>query len=154
MDGGAWQATNHGVAKSQTWLNDFTFTLVINCYNLNIIDTLDWIILCFRVVLCIVSPALQVNSLPPEPWGFSVVLVLKNLPADARDATDTGSLPGNWEDPLEEGMVTHSSILSWTISWTEEPGKKKKQKEKKKKSLADYSPCIWTWQHIHAHWAL
>ena len=26
------------------------------------------------------------------------------------------------EDPLEEGMATHSSILSWEISWTEEPG--------------------------------
>ena len=25
------------------------------------------------------------------------------------------------EDPLEEGMATHSSILAWTISWTEEP---------------------------------
>ena len=27
-----------------------------------------------------------------------------------------------WEDPLEEGMATHSSILAWKISWTEEPG--------------------------------
>ena len=27
-----------------------------------------------------------------------------------------------WEDPLEEGMVTHSSILAWGIPWTEEPG--------------------------------
>ena len=27
-----------------------------------------------------------------------------------------------WEDPLEEDMVTHSSILAWRISWTEEPG--------------------------------
>ena len=27
-----------------------------------------------------------------------------------------------WEDPLEEGMATHSSILTWTIPWTEEPG--------------------------------
>ena len=26
------------------------------------------------------------------------------------------------EDPLEEGMATHSSILAWTIPWTEEPG--------------------------------
>ena len=26
------------------------------------------------------------------------------------------------EDPLEEGMATHSSILFWRISWTEEPG--------------------------------
>ena len=25
-------------------------------------------------------------------------------------------------DPLEEGMVTHSSILAWRIPWTEEPG--------------------------------
>ena len=28
-----------------------------------------------------------------------------------------------WEDPLEEEMATHSSILAWKISWTEEPGR-------------------------------
>ena len=28
-----------------------------------------------------------------------------------------------WEDPPEEEMVTHSSILAWRIPWTEEPGK-------------------------------
>ena len=27
-----------------------------------------------------------------------------------------------WEDPLENGMATHSSILTWRIPWTEEPG--------------------------------
>ena len=27
------------------------------------------------------------------------------------------------EDPLEEGMTAHSSILTWRISWTEEPGR-------------------------------
>ena len=27
-----------------------------------------------------------------------------------------------WEDPLEKGMATHSSILAWRSSWTEEPG--------------------------------
>ena len=27
-----------------------------------------------------------------------------------------------WEDPLEEGTTTHSSILAWRIPWTEEPG--------------------------------
>ena len=27
-----------------------------------------------------------------------------------------------WEDPLEEGMATHSIILAWRIPWTEEPG--------------------------------
>ena len=28
-----------------------------------------------------------------------------------------------WEDPLEKGKATHSSILAWRIPWTEEPGK-------------------------------
>ena len=28
----------------------------------------------------------------------------------------------SWEDPLEEGTATHSSILAWSIPWTEEPG--------------------------------
>ena len=27
-----------------------------------------------------------------------------------------------WEDPLEQGMATYSSILAWKIPWTEEPG--------------------------------
>ena len=35
--------------------------------------------------------------------------------------TQVGSL--EWEDPLEEKMATHSSILAWKIPWTEEPGK-------------------------------
>ena len=28
----------------------------------------------------------------------------------------------SWEDPVEEGIATHSSILAWKIPWTEEPG--------------------------------
>ena len=28
-----------------------------------------------------------------------------------------------WEDPLEEGLATHSSILAWKIPWTEESGR-------------------------------
>ena len=33
---------------------------------------------------------------------------------------DLGSILG-WEDPLEKGRATHSSILAWRIPWTEEP---------------------------------
>ena len=29
----------------------------------------------------------------------------------------------DWEDPLEQGMATHYSILVWRIPWTEEPGR-------------------------------
>ena len=38
-------------------------------------------------------------------------------PANAGDVRDTGR-----EDPLEEGMAIHSSILAWRTPWTEEPG--------------------------------
>ena len=48
------------------------------------------------------SPKIQVKNLPamPETWVRFL----------------------SWEDPLEKGMATHSSILSWRIPWTEEPG--------------------------------
>ena len=39
----------------------------------------------------------------------------------ACSAGDLGQSLG-WEDPLEEGMATHSSVLVWRIPWTEEPG--------------------------------
>ena len=32
------------------------------------------------------------------------------------------SFPKTWEDPLEEEIATHSSLLAWKIPWTEEPG--------------------------------
>ena len=49
-----------------------------------------------------------------------MALVVKNLPATAGDIIQVQSL--GQEDPLEEGMATHSSILAWRIPWTEEPG--------------------------------
>ena len=36
-------------------------------------------------------------------------------------ACNAGDL--GWQDPLEEGMATPSSILAWRIPWTEEPGR-------------------------------
>ena len=42
----------------------------------------------------------------------------------ACNAGDLGSIPGRpWEDPLEKGTATHSSILAWRILLTEEPGR-------------------------------
>ena len=45
--------------------------------------------------------------------------MVKNLLA--MQETWVQSLGG--EDPLEEGMATHSSILAWRIPWTEDPGR-------------------------------
>ena len=50
--------------------------------------------------------------------SFPVAQTVKNLPA--MQETQVRSL--GWEDPLEEGLATHSSILAWRIPWTEEPG--------------------------------
>ena len=53
--------------------------------------------------------------------SFAGGSVVKNPPASAGDVRDTGLIPG-LEDPLEEGMATHPSVLSCRIPWTEEPG--------------------------------
>ena len=45
-------------------------------------------------------------------------LVAQNLPA----IQETWVQSLGWEDRLEEGMTTHSSILAWRLPWTEEPG--------------------------------
>ena len=47
-----------------------------------------------------------------------VAQMVKNLPA----VQETRVRSLGWEDPLEMEMATHSSILAWKISWTEEPG--------------------------------
>ena len=44
--------------------------------------------------------------------------MVKNLPAMQEMLVWTLG----WEDPLEKEMATHSSILTWEIPWTEEPG--------------------------------
>ena len=47
-----------------------------------------------------------------------VSLVVKNLPANAGDKRDAGSIP----DLGRDSMATHSCILAWRIPWIEEPG--------------------------------
>ena len=47
--------------------------------------------------------------------------VVKNPPA-TQETQETRVQSLGWEDPLEEEMAIHSSILAWRIPWTEEPG--------------------------------
>ena len=47
--------------------------------------------------------------------------MVKNLPV-MQDTQETWVPSMGWEDPLEKGMATHSSILAWNIPWTEGPG--------------------------------
>ena len=47
-------------------------------------------------------------------WASLVVQLVKNLPA----MRETWVRSLGWEDPLEKGKATHSSILAWRIPWT------------------------------------
>ena len=63
-----------------------------------------------------------VNSKTDLSKGFPGGSVVKILPAvQETQEMQVGKILG-WEDRLEEGTTTHSSILAWKIPWTEEPG--------------------------------
>ena len=46
--------------------------------------------------------------------AFLTAQLVKDLPANVRDLVQSLG----WEDPLEKGKATHSSILAWRIPWT------------------------------------
>ena len=56
------------------------------------------------------------------PWGFPGGSAVKTLPA-MQESQETQVQSLGQEDPLEEGMAIHSSILTWRIPGTEEPGR-------------------------------
>ena len=66
-------------------------------------------------VIHIISTAVHSSVACP---GFSVIM---NLPA-MQEMQETRLRSPGQEDPLEEGMTTHSSFLAWRIPWTEEAG--------------------------------
>ena len=73
----------------------------------------SWIAICGFPIL----PALFLVA-----YGTSqVALVVKNQPA-MQEQQETWVQSLGQENPLEEGLATHSSILPWRIPWTEEPG--------------------------------
>ena len=64
------------------------------------------------------SPGEEIGYLLQNSWTALFAQLVKN--PLAMQETWVQSL--GWEDPLEEGMATHSRILAWRISWIEEPG--------------------------------
>ena len=74
--------------------------------------------------------------------------MVKNLPANSGDFRDEGSILGQ-EDPLEEGMATHSSILAWRIPWTKEPGRLWSVESQSGTRLKWLS--MYTSKHMHVH---
>ena len=56
-------------------------------------------------------------NLQPLPSGLPSGSIVQNLLAVHEPQVQSLG----WEDPLEEGMATHSSMLAWRIPWTKEP---------------------------------
>ena len=63
----------------------------------------------------------QTTTAPTQvhAWASLVPQLVKNLPA----IQDTQVWVLGWGNPLEKGMATHSSILTWRVPWTEERGR-------------------------------
>ena len=57
---------------------------------------------------------LSIWSFPVVYWASLMAQLVKNLPA----MQETWVRFLGWEDPLEKGKATHSSILAWRIPWT------------------------------------
>ena len=73
-------------------------------YGPNVTSSINSFAVLFVFVLCV--------------WASLTAQMVKNLPA----MQETWIWSLGWEDPLEKGMATHSSILAWRIPRTEEPG--------------------------------
>ena len=105
MDRGAWQATVHGVAKSQAWLSIYHSLTFIYRDILNLYMYIFTITFTYR------------NAMYLYMYTSLVAQMVKNV--SAMQETQVRSL--GREYPLEKGMATHSSILTWRMI-TEEPG--------------------------------
>ena len=125
MDGGACWAAVHGVANSRARLSDFTFTFHFNALEKEMATHSS--VLAWRI-----PRTGEPGGLPSmashrvgHDWSdlaIAAAIKLMGFPggSDSKESTcNAGDL--GWEDPMEEGMATHSSFLAWRIPWTEEP---------------------------------
>ena len=119
IDGGAWRATVHGVAKSQTLLNGQTTTIIISNYNMWLWKLTNPEI--FSGTAGELMVVLQSESWQAQDPGRATVLVwvkrqemaptVKNLPA----MQEIWIRSWGQENPLEKEMATQSHILAWRI---------------------------------------
>ena len=145
----AWGAAVHVVAKSQTQLSDWTNKLCLNSdlpTDCSAFPALNHFVQLLHishkwrfhnVTIMLDTKDVKSSQLCPGSAGvekkefsaYDNFCGANGLPwwlgdkENTCSAGDTGSIPGSGRSPGEENMATHSSILAWRISWTEEPGR-------------------------------
>ena len=124
----------HGVTRSQMWLTYFTFIFGEERVTKNQANSFGpWNRLSITKHQDMLSTSLCLPHSLPTVENSLVAQMAKNLPA--MQETRVWSL--GWEDPLENGMAIHSSILAWRIHG--------------QRSLVGYS--LWGWQRAGHEWA-
>ena len=80
-----------------------------------------WLLIFFFISLSLEHSPLFYTSIL-KPLGFTGGWMGKEPDCQWQATQETWVQSLGWEDPLEEKMATHSSMLAWRIPWTEEPG--------------------------------
>ena len=120
MDGGAWKATVHGVAEGRTWLSDFTFTFhfSLSCIGEENGNPLQYPCLenprdwgaWWAAIYGVAQSRTRLKRLSSSSSRIEkVVLLVKNFPANAEDAKDTGLIPGLGRSPAGGNGLEHLS---------------------------------------------
>ena len=120
MDRGDWRALVHRVAKSRIQLIDFTFPFHFHIYYQGFPDSSVG-----KEYACNAgdpgsipgsgrSPGEGIGYPLQYSWASLVAQLVKNPPV----MRETWAQSLGWEDSLEKGKATHSSILAWRIPWT------------------------------------
>ena len=128
MDGGAWWAAVHGVARSRTQLSDFSFTFHFHALEKEMATHSS--VLAWRI-----PETGEPGGLPSmgshrvgHNWSDLAAAVFTRGFSHSSFGKDSLAMQETWvrflgqEDPLEKEMTTHSTILAWRRPWTKEPG--------------------------------
>ena len=131
MDRGAWKAVVHGVAKSRTWLSDFTFTFHFHALENEMAShssVLDWRI-----------PGTE------EPWWAAVYGVTQSQ-TQLKQLSSSSSLS------QEKAMAPHSSTLAWKIPGMEGPGRLQSMELLRVGHDWETSLSLFTFMHWRRKW--